>query len=77
MNLKHKAVLHTAGLVATMVGASILVSYVASLMTVAQVVFLLCGLCIAAMIYTIYSLILARLEYHKTLDDMAKKPNET
>ena len=73
MNLKLKAALYTAGLLATTVGASLLVSYVASLMTAAQGVYLLGVLCISALVYTIYGVMLARMEYYEHLKQMAEK----
>ena len=73
MNLKQKAALYTAGLLATVVGASLLVSYVASLMTAAQGVYLLGVLCISALVYTIYGVMLARMEYYEHLKQMAEK----
>ena len=73
MNLKLKAALYTAGLLATVVGASLLVSYVASLMTAAQGVYLLGVLCISALVYTIYGVMLARMEYYEHLKQMAEK----
>jgi len=73
MNLKLKAALYTAGLLATTVGASLLVSYVASLMTAAQGVYLLGVLCISALVYTMYGVMLARMEYYEHLKQMAEK----
>ena len=73
MNLKLKAALYTAGLLATVVGASLLVSYVASLMTAAQGVYLLGVLCISGLVYTIYGVMLARMEYYEHLKQMNEK----
>jgi hypothetical protein len=73
MNLKLKAALYTAGLIATIVGASIVVSYIASLMTAAQGMYLLGVLCISGMVYSMYGIMLARMEYNESLKRMAEK----
>jgi hypothetical protein len=73
MNLKLKAALYTAGLIATIVGASIVVSYIASIMTAAQGVYLLGVLCISGMVYSMYGIMLARMEYNESLKRMAEK----
>jgi hypothetical protein len=73
MNLKLKAALYTAGLIATIVGASIVVSYIASLMTAAQGMYLLGVLCISGMVYTMYGIMLARMEYNESLKRMNEK----
>ena len=73
MNLKLKAALYTAGLLATTVSASLLVSYVASFMTATQGVYLLGVLCISGLVYTIYGVMLARMEYYEHLKQMAEK----
>lgn len=73
MSLKLKAALHTAGLFATMIGASVVVSYVASLLTVAQVTYLLGVLCIGGLVFTVYQVVLSRLEYKESLNQMVEK----
>ena len=73
MNLKLKAALYTAGLIATIVGASIVVSYIASIMTAAQGVYLLGVLCISGLVYTMYGVMLAHMEYNESLKRMAEK----
>ena len=73
MNLKQKAALHTAGIFATMIGASVVVSYVASLLTVAQVTYLLGVLCIGGLVFTVYQVMLSRLEYKESLNQMVEK----
>jgi membrane-bound ClpP family serine protease len=73
MNLKLKAALYTAGFFAATVATSVLVSYVAGLMTVAQVTYLLGVFCISGLVYTIYGVMLARMEYYEHLKQMAEK----
>ena len=73
MNLKQKALLHTAGIFATMIGASVVVSYVASLLTVAQVQYGLGVLCICGLVFTMYQVVLSRLEYKESLNQMVEK----
>jgi len=76
MNLKLKAALYTAGLFATMVGASIVVSYIASIMTATQAVYILGVLCISGLVYTMYGVTLARMEYNESLNDSLKRMAE-
>jgi hypothetical protein len=76
MNLKLKAALYTAGFFAAIVATSALVAYVASLMTAAQVVYLLGVLCISALVYTIYGVMLARMEYNESLNESLKRMAE-
>jgi glutamate/tyrosine decarboxylase-like PLP-dependent enzyme len=73
MNLKLKAALYTAGFFAAIVATSVLVSYIASLMTATQGVYLLGVLCISGMVYSMYGIMLARMEYNETLKRMAEK----
>ena len=73
MNLKLKAALYTAGFFAAIVATSVLVAYLASLMTAAQGVYLLGVLCISALVYTMYGVMLARMEYYEHLKQMAEK----
>jgi len=76
MNLKQKAALHTAGLIAIMASASIVVSYIASIMTVTQAVCILGVLCIGGLVYTMYGVILARMEYNESLNESLKQMAE-
>ena len=73
MNLKLKAALYTAGLITAMVATSVVVSYIASLMTAAQGMYLLGVLCISGMVYSMYGIMLARMEYNQSLKRMAEK----
>jgi hypothetical protein len=73
MNLKLKAALYTAGFFTAIVATSVLVSYLASLMTAAQGMYLLGVLCISGMVYSMYGIMLARMEYNETLKRMAEK----
>ena len=73
MNLKQKAALHTAGLFATIIGASVVVSYAASLITVAQVQYGIGVLCICGLVFTMYQVVLSRLEYKESLNQMVEK----
>ena len=76
MNLKQKAALHTAGLFATVIGASVVVSYVASLLTVAQVQYGLGVLCICGLVFTVYQVVLSRLEYKESFNESLKRMAE-
>jgi len=76
MNLKLKAALYTAGLVVTIVGASLLVSYIASIMTATQAVYILGVFCISGLVYTMYGVMLARMEYNESLNESLKRMNE-
>ena len=76
MNLKQKAALHTAGLFATMIGASVVVSYVASILTVAQVQYGIGVLCICGLVFTVYQVVLSRLEYKESFNESLKRMAE-
>ena len=76
MNLKQKAALHTAGFFAATIATSALVAYVASLMTIAQITYLLGVLCISGLVYTIYGVMLARMEYNESLNESLKRMAE-
>ena len=76
MNLKQKAALHTAGLFATVIGASVVISYVASLLTVAQVQYGLGVLCICGLVFTMYQVVLSRLEYKESFNESLKRMAE-
>ena len=76
MSLKLKAALHTAGLFATMIGASVVVSYVASILTVAQVQYGIGVLCICGLVFTVYQVVLSRLEYKESFNESLKRMAE-
>ena len=76
MNLKQKAALHTAGLFATVIGTSVVISYVASLLTVAQVQYGLGVLCICGLVFTMYQVVLSRLEYKESFNESLKRMAE-
>ena len=76
MNLKQKAALHTAGLFATIIGASVVVSYAASLITVAQVQYGIGVLCICGLVFTMYQVVLSRLEYKESFNESLKRMAE-
>ena len=76
MNLKQKALLHTAGIIAGMAIASLLISYLVNSLTAVQGTVILGIVVIGMMLLTIYNIVLARLEYHQSLADMVEKHKE-
>ena len=73
MNLKLKAALYTAGFFAATIVSSVVFSYIASIITVAQVTYILGVLCIGGLVFTIYQVMLSRLEYKESLNQMVEK----
>lgn len=73
MNLKQKAALYTAGYFAATIVYSAAFTYIASIITVAQVTYILGVLCICGLVFTIYQVMLSRLEYKESLNQMVEK----
>ena len=73
MNLKLKAALYTAGFFAATIVSSVVFSYIASIITVAQFTYILGVLCICGLVFTIYQVMLSRLEYKESLNQLVEK----
>ena len=76
MSLKLKAALHTAGFFAATIATSALVAYVASLMTTAQITYLVGVLCISGLVFTVYQAVLSHLEYKESFNESLKRMAE-
>jgi len=70
MTLKQRAVLQTAGIVATVVAASVVVTLILEQLTAQQIVSGFALLSIGALVYAIYGVVLSRLEYAATLKSL-------
>ena len=70
MNVKQKAILQTAGILAAIVGGSVAVTLILQTFTAAQITTGFAVLSIALLIYSMYGVILSRLEYEDALKKM-------
>jgi hypothetical protein len=67
MTVKQKALLQTAGIIAVIVGGSVSISLILQMLTPDQIITGFAVLSIAALIYSMYGVVLSRLEYEETL----------
>ena len=67
MTLKQRAILQTAGILAVIVGGSVSISLVLQMLTPDQIITGFAVLSIAALIYSMYGVVLSRLEYNETV----------
>jgi hypothetical protein len=67
MTLKQRAILQTAGIVATVVASSVIVTLILEQLTAQQIVSGFALLSMGALVYAIYGVVLSRLEYAATL----------
>jgi hypothetical protein len=72
MTLKQRALLQTVGILIAIVSTSIGVTLVLENLTQGQILFGLSVASIALLIYSMYGVILGRLEYHATLEKLSK-----
>lgn len=73
MNIKQRAILQTAGILATIVGTSLAVTLILQNLSTAQIVNGLAVTSVVFLIYSMYGVILSRLEYQETLKKMVDK----
>ena len=73
MTVKQKAILQTAGIVASILVSSIGVTLILEQLTRDQILFTLGAGSIALLIYSMYGVVLSRLEYEETLKKMVDK----
>jgi Na+-transporting methylmalonyl-CoA/oxaloacetate decarboxylase beta subunit len=73
MTVKQRAVVQTLGLVALILASSVGVTLILQQLTTDQVLFGLAAGSIALLIYSMYGVILSRLEYQETLKKMVDK----
>ena len=73
MNIKQKAIVQTAGLVAAIVGGSVAMTLILQTLTAAQITTGFAVLSIVFLIYAMYGVVLSRLQYEETLKKMVDK----
>ena len=73
MTVKQRAILQTAGIVAGILVSSIGVTLILEQLTRDQILFTLGAGSIALLIYSMYGVVLSRLEYEETLKKMVDK----
>lgn len=73
MTVKQRAILQTAGIVAGILVSSIGVTLILEQLTRDQILFTLGAGSIALLIYSMYGVVLSRLEYEDTLKKMVDK----
>jgi hypothetical protein len=73
MTVKQRAILQTAGILAVIVGGSVSISLVLQMLTPDQIITGFAVLSIALLIYSMYGVILSRLEYQDTVKRLVDK----
>ena len=73
MNLKLKALLQTAGILAVICSVSVGLQFLVAGLTADEISKILSVGSIAFLVYCIYQLVLSRLEYTQKVDEIAKK----
>ena len=73
MNIKIKAALQTAGVLAVICGVSVGLQLLLAGLTADEISKILSVGSIAFLVYCIYQLVLSRLEYTQKVDEIAKK----
>jgi hypothetical protein len=76
MNLKTRAMLHTVGLFVGTIAVSLGVTYIGSLLTHEQVMWILASAVGGLFIYLVYGIMLSRLEYQDALKDINQSVSE-
>jgi hypothetical protein len=72
MTLKQRAVVQTAGILAVIVGASVALTALLNYLTAGQIINGLAFASIALLIYSMYGVVLSRLEYQDKLKEITK-----
>ncbi len=72
MTLKQRAVVQTAGILAVIVGVSVGATALLNYLTAGQIINGLAAASIALLIYSMYGVVLSRLEYDEKLKEIAK-----
>ena len=73
MTLKQRAILQTAGIIAVIVAGSVSISLVLNMLTPEQVLNGFAILSIALLVYSMYGVVLSRLEYNETVKRLVDK----
>ena len=73
MTIRQRAILQTLGIIAAIVGGSLLVNLILADLTREQIGYAFGGLSIAILIYSMYGVVLSRLEYQEHLNNVVDK----
>jgi hypothetical protein len=73
MTLKQTALVQTAGICATMLALSLGVNLLFTVLTAQDLATLLVVVSITFLVYSVYQVVLSRLEYSQKLDEITKK----
>jgi hypothetical protein len=73
MTLKQRAILQTAGIIAVILAGSVSISLVLNMLTPEQVLNGFAILSIALLVYSMYGVVLSRLEYDETVKRLVDK----
>ena len=76
MNLKIKALIHTAGLIAGTIAISLGLTYINSVLTRDQVGWIMASVVGGVFIYLVYGITLSRLEYQATVEKLNQSVSE-
>lgn len=72
MTLKQRAILQTAGILAVIIGSSVAITALLNYLTAGQIINGLAFASIALLIYSMYGVVLGRLEYQDKLKEISK-----
>jgi len=73
MNIRQRAILQTAGIIAVIVGGSVGISLILKMLTPEQITMGFGIFSIALLIYSMYGVVLSRLEYDEKLKEIVDK----
>jgi hypothetical protein len=73
MTLKQRAIIQTAAIIAVIVTGSVGMTLILEQLTREQIMFALSAGSIALLIYSMYGVVLSRLEYNDTVDKLVDK----
>jgi len=73
MTIRQRAILQTLGITAAIVGSSLILNLILAELTREQIGYAFGGLSIALLLYSMYGLVLSRLEYQEHLNKMVDK----
>jgi hypothetical protein len=76
MTLKQRAIIQTAAIIAVIVTTSVGMTLILEQLTREQIMFALSAGSIALLIYSMYGVVLSRLEYNDTVDKMVDKSSK-
>jgi hypothetical protein len=76
MNIKIKAGFLAAGLIATVIGSSLLTSYILDSMTAEQIKYLITAGVVGIFVYLSYSIALSHLEYKENIKKISDRINK-